>query len=98
MIETEDGILHTEGNPLVTIIKDVHKEGKTIIEIVMTVDSKGLEVNPYHQVEYLELHQGLPVEIRTDVSVADTLIILPGNVSRKILLQVKYNMLGIDLC
>ena len=31
----------------------------------MTVDNRGSEVNPDHQLEDLELHQGLQAEIKT---------------------------------
>ena len=57
----------------------------------MAVDNKGLEVNLNHQLEDLALHQGLPVETKTNVSAADNLVILTKIVLRRTLLQIKCN-------
>ena len=55
----EDDILYSEADPGFSIIQEGHTEEKTIIETEVTVDSRGLEVNPDHQLEDLELNQGL---------------------------------------
>ena len=46
MIATEEGILHSEVESEVMIIKKCHTEDKMAIEIEVTIDSTGLEVNP----------------------------------------------------
>ena len=71
VIETEGHILHSEADPKVIITQEDHAENKAWIEIKITIDSKGLEVYPDHNLKDLELHQGLPVEIKIDVSVAE---------------------------
>ena len=68
MIETEEGILHSEADLVVTITQECHIDDRIITEMEVTLYNKGSEVNPDHQLEDLELHQGLPVEIYTDVS------------------------------
>ena len=59
MIETEEDNLHSEVDPEVAIIQEDYIEDKTIMEIEMTVDKEGLEVNPDYQQEDLQLPQGL---------------------------------------
>ena len=89
MIETEESIFHSEADPEDTVTKQGHTEDKTIIEKEVTVDNKGSEVNPGHQLEGIELHQGLPIDIKTYLSVADSLVILQKNALRRIFLQPK---------
>ena len=50
----------------------------------------GSKVNPDQQLEDEELHQGLPVEINTNVS--DKLVKLPKIILRRTLLQAKYSI------
>ena len=57
-----------------------------LIEIEVTIDSKGLEVNPDYQLEELELHKSLSGGTKVDASVAEKLVILPKNVVRRTLL------------
>ena len=68
---------------VVTIIQEGHTEENTIIKIDMIVDNKGLEVNPHHQLEDLQLYQDLPVEIKADVSVVENLVIVPKIILRR---------------
>ena len=56
-----------------TIVQDSYTGDKTATEIEVTVDNRCLEVDPYHQLENLEMHQGLPGEIKIDVLVVDNL-------------------------
>ena len=62
MIETEECSSHAD--PEVTVLQEGHREDKTIIEIKVTADNRGLEVNPDHLLEDLGLHQGLQAEIK----------------------------------
>ena len=64
-------------------------EDKTIIKIRVTVDSRGLEVNPDHQLEDLKLNECLLTKIKIDVSIADSLVILPKKVLRGTHCQVR---------
>ena len=82
-MEMEEVILHSEAEPEVSIIQEGHTEDMIIIWIEVTVDSRSLEFKPDHQPEDLELHQGLPAEIKIDVSVADNWVIPPKNVLRR---------------
>ena len=61
MIKTEEGILHSKAYPEVTIIQDIYTD-KITIEIEVTLDRKGLEVNSSHQLEDLEWHYGLQLK------------------------------------
>ena len=54
----------------------------------MSIDIKGTKDPTLDDIEF---HQGIPVEIKTDVSVVENLVILPKNVLRRTLLQVKCN-------
>ena len=91
MLEIEEGVLHSEADSEVTIIEEdhTHTEDKTAIEMKVTVDSRDLEVNPELQLEDLELHQGLPAEIKIDFSVADSLVILAKNDLKRTYLKIK---------
>ena len=51
MIETEDRTIHPEADPEVIIIQEDHTEDKKTIVTEMTIDSRGLDINPYHQLE-----------------------------------------------
>ena len=57
----------------------------------MTIDNEASEVNVDHHLEDLELYQGLQAEILTDVSVVDSLVMLPNTVLRSISLQAKHS-------
>ena len=69
------GTLHWEADPEVIIIQGDHAEDKKTIEIEVTLHSNGSEVNLDHQLKDLKLFQGLPKEIKIDVSGADSLFI-----------------------
>ena len=45
----------------------------------MTMDSRGLEVNPDHQIRDLEWHQDLSAEKKIGVSIFESLVILQMN-------------------
>ena len=49
------------------------------------------EVSPNHHLEDLELHQNLPVELKTALSVVENFVSLPRNVLRRTHLQAKCN-------
>ena len=61
---TVEGIIHTE--PESTIIQEGHMEDKIVIQIELTANDKGSEVNLDNQLEELELHQGIPADKKTD--------------------------------
>ena len=92
MLETEQGILYIDVDLEVTVIQEGHAEDKIAIEIEVTVESRGLEVNQEHQLKDLELHHDLPVEIKIDVSVADNLVILIKNILRRTHFTVNYSI------
>ena len=68
-IEIEENIFLVEANPEVIIIPEDHTEDEIITEIDVTADKQGSEVNLDALVGVLELHQGLPADIMTDVLV-----------------------------
>ena len=67
-----------------------NQQGNYTIE--MTVGSRDLEVLPHILPGYPELQQDHPVEIETDIIAAGNLVILPENVMRRTLQQLKYNI------
>ena len=83
-----EGIFHSQSDPEVTITQDGHTEDSKIIDIEVTGDNKGIEGSLDHQLEDLDLHEGVPKEM-TDVSVVDNLNIFPKPVPRKTTLQEK---------
>ena len=89
MMEMEEVILHSEADPEVSIIQEGHTEDIIIIWREVTVDSRGLEFKPDYQPEDQELYQGLPAEIKIDVSIVDNWNIPPKNVLRRTHLQRK---------
>ena len=55
----------------------------------MTLGNRGLYVNLDHWLEDLELHHGPPTDIKLDVSVPDSLVLLPMDVMRGTYFQSK---------
>ena len=87
MIETGEATLPLGVDLGVIVIQWSHTKDKKIIEIEVTVDSRGLEVNLGPQLEGLELYQGLSAETKIDASFADSLVTLPKNSMRRTHLQ-----------
>ena len=58
-------------------------EDKAINEIELKVDNKGLEFNTNHQLEDLWLHHDPSVDMKTNVSFAHNLVILPKIILRR---------------
>ena len=90
VIETEESIFHSQADQEVTVTHEGHTNVKSIIEV--TADNNCTGINLYHQLENLELHQCLLAEIKIDVSVADSLVILPKIVMRRMFLQSRHNI------
>ena len=77
MIEKEEGILHLDADPEVTIIQEDHTEDKITKMIDGHNRQQRYKINPDHQLGYLEFHEGLPPEKKINVSVANSFVILP---------------------
>ena len=76
IIVAEQGVLHSEADQEITTIPEDPTEDKTAIGIEVMSHSKGLEVNPNHHLEDIEMHQGLLAKIKIDISITDSLVIL----------------------
>ena len=57
--EIGEAILPLDVDLKFIIIQEGPTEGKTFIEMEVTIDSRSLDINPYYQLKDLELHQGL---------------------------------------
>ena len=83
MTGTEEDILLLDPKPKDIILHKFPIAGKTITTIGVTTGTQDLEVFPDFLQGDPEFHPDHPVEIETDVYIADNQVILPENVLRK---------------
>ena len=65
LIAIEEDTLHSEANPEIKIIQEVHTEDQIIAEMEVKPDNQGSKGNADCLPEDPEMHQGLPAEILT---------------------------------